>query len=108
MDYRTINQGVLCCYFNSLSNMYAGSRYEANGRYPKEIEEKYTSLKFVFPYKNPVYYTMTIDDEGIEVKGTSSRFVPPNPEAFGNFNRQITPCASSFKYTWAELEKMVK
>ena len=105
MDYHAAMNGVLCCYFNSLSNMYCGSKYAVEGRYLPEIEKEYPCLKYIFPYRNPVYYMMTIDDEGVEVKGVSSQMVPPTPRQLGVKNKEINARASTFKYTWAEIEK---
>ena len=102
-DEMTVWCGILCHTMNSMSNFYAGEKYAAK-RFSDEIEKENTSLKFIFPYKNAVFYMATISDEGIEVKGTSSRFVPPTPLSLGVKNKMLRAHAASYKLTWADVK----
>lgn len=68
---------------NSMSNCWLGTRFVCEGRYGKEIDEKFKSIRYVAPYKDAVYAIITMDDEGVDIKGTKSDYVGPSPEEMG-------------------------
>ena len=51
--------------------------------YGKEIDEKFKSIRYVVPYKDPVYAIVTLDENGASIKGTKSDYVGPSPEEMG-------------------------
>lgn len=86
---------------NSVSNFWIGQQYTCMGRYGTEADEKYPNVRYVIPYKDPVFGIITIDEENIYVKGTKSEFVGPSAEDLGAAvddapfaNAPIYPCIS--------------
>lgn len=78
-DIRHFENGILYYTLNSISNYWAGTAY-ATHRYSSEIEAKFPNLQFVVPYADPVYAIVTLDENGISLKGVEGHFVPPSPE----------------------------
>lgn len=83
LDYLTKDENVWIYSVNSMSNCWAGDDYVVEGRYGKEMDEKFPNLKFVFPYEGPVYSIITLTEEGMKIDGTSSVIVGKMPEEFG-------------------------
>ena len=68
---------------NSLSNCWLGTKFVCEGRYGKEIDEKFKSIRYVAPYKDALYGIVTLDDDAITIKGVQSDFVGKSPEELG-------------------------
>ena len=52
-----------------------------------EFNEKYPNIKYVVPYKDPVYAIVTMDEDGIDIKGTQSQFVGITPDEMGLYTK---------------------
>lgn len=105
-DYQRVIRGISYIQVNSASNQWVGGDYICDARYSKEIDEKYPYMKYTTPYKDSLYAFVTIDSEGVTVKGKKSSFVAPTPDEL-NIPRNIhniplVPYISDYKYTFAE------
>lgn len=89
---------------NSISNYWAGTAY-ATHRYSSEIEAKFPNLQFVVPYADPIYAIVTLDENGVSVKGVEGHFVPPSPEKTG-ITVPLTPSVASWSFAWDEFETL--
>lgn len=91
---------VLYFNLNSISNAWLGEEYAAS-RYGFGIDNKYPSISYTVPYKEPIYAIITMDDSYLEVKGKESSFVGKSPYELGfplsRTETRITPKVSSFK-----------
>ena len=83
---------------NSISNYWVGEEYE-HAHYGKKTEEKFPCLKWTIPYTKPVYAIITMNDEGISVKGAKSTFVRPGPKAL-NYPTKLSPSIKSWERKW--------
>lgn len=79
-NYEKIINGIAYIQINSASNQWVGDAYKCEERFSKEINEKNPSLKFVVPYKDCLYAIVSLDDEGLVLKGVESEFIAPTPE----------------------------
>lgn len=71
--------GTYYLCLNSMSYYWAGERYD-HETYGCAIEEKHPILRFVFPYRDPLFAIIEITDAGITIKGRSSEIVGKVPE----------------------------
>ncbi|CDN31235.1 hypothetical protein BN938_1140 [Mucinivorans hirudinis] len=79
-DNHRVVEGVNYIQINSSSYFWAGEKYADTTRYPSEVYAKYPSLKYVFPYQEPLYAIVTISDRGeIEIEGRSSKWIGTAP-----------------------------
>lgn len=90
--------GTLYYNLNSISNMWVGETYE-HAHYGKETEKNFPCLKWTIPYRNPIYAIITMDDEGISVKGVKGTYVQPGPKKL-NFTGKISPSVKSWEKKW--------
>lgn len=88
MDLCTKEDGIWFMQINSMDCIWFDVDFIVEGRYGKEIDEKYPNIKYTAPYKDPVYAIVTMDDKGITVKGTQSEFVGPTPEEIGVYTKE--------------------
>ena len=91
--------GILYYHVNCASNMWVGSRAEPQKRFSDEIEEKYPSLKYVIPYTRALFSIVTLDKDGVFVKGRSARYVQPGPRKIG-FKESISSKTKTFYREW--------
>lgn len=70
---------------NSISNYWLGSNFTCMERYTAEIDEKYPNIRYVAPYRDPVYAIITMDETGADIRGVRSAFVGPTPEEQGAY-----------------------
>jgi 3',5'-cyclic AMP phosphodiesterase CpdA len=63
---------------NSMSYYWAGSKY-SHDTYGKETELKFPFTRKVFPYSNPLYAIIEINDDEINITGKSGDFVGKTP-----------------------------
>lgn len=103
-DIRHFENGILYYTLNSISNYWAGTAY-ATHRYSSEIEAKFPNLQFVVPYADPIYAIVTLDENGVSVKGVEGHFVPPSPEKTG-ITVPLTPSVASWSFAWDEFETL--
>lgn len=75
--------GIYFLNHNSISSMWLGTRFEYMGRYGAEIDENFPDMRYVVPYKDPVFSIITISDKSIAIRGRKSEFVGPAPEEIG-------------------------
>ena len=97
-DFHNIINGIHYVSLNSMAYEWIeGSRVEC-GCYPKEVEEKYPSVKYnMIPYKDPLWAVMTIYANGeIDIEGRRSEFMGPSPAERGinNEKNRIVPYIS--------------
>jgi hypothetical protein len=79
-DYHNIINGVHYVQINSMSYQWMGTKY-AHSHYSETIEEANHGLKYVAPYKDPIWAMLTIYQNGVaEIKGKRTVFIPPTPE----------------------------
>lgn len=79
-NYEKVINGIVYIQINSASNQWVGEEYKCESRFSKEINASHPSLKFVIPWEESIYAIVTIDSEGLELKGKESKFVSPTPE----------------------------
>lgn len=68
---------------NSISNNWGGVEYASEGRFGKEIDERFPNIKYTFAYKDPIYAFVEINDEEITVRGKKSTFAGPGAKELG-------------------------
>ena len=68
-----------------MSYYWAGENY-THLPYGGEVEKDYPLMKYVFPYKDPIYAIIEIDDDEITVDGKTSEIVGETPESM-NFEK---------------------
>lgn len=82
-DYVQIN-GIKYIQINSMSEMWLGRKYKCDTRYTSNIYKNHSALKYVAPYKDPLYAIMEIDPKQyINIKGKTSTFIAPGPKQLG-------------------------
>ncbi|MBE7054878.1 MAG: serine/threonine protein phosphatase [Ruminococcaceae bacterium] len=86
MDYDSYQDGICFVNINSMSCQWIDKDFICYGLYGKDIDEKYPNIKYTVPYKDSVYAIVSIDEEGIDIKGVESRCVGPSPEERGLYN----------------------
>ena len=96
---------------NSISNYWLGEEYICLNRYTKEIDEKHPNIRYVVPYRDPVFSIVTVDENGATIHGRSGEFVGITPDAQGvnqagtSFRRKlVTPITPSQQYRWLPFE----
>jgi hypothetical protein len=77
-----VRAGVPFMSVNSASNIWIGHEFDCI-RYSKTISEAYPHMTGCAPYWDALFAVVTIDDEGIHVKGRKSSFVGPTPYELG-------------------------
>jgi hypothetical protein len=82
IDRHTVVDGIHLMELNSMSNFWMGEGYECI-RYSDAVDKTHPWLKYTAPYKDPLYATVTIDTEGMEIDGTESEFVGLSPNELG-------------------------
>ena len=64
----------------------------------EEINKKYSLMEYSMSYTKPLYGIVTVDKNGMTMKGTSAEFVPPTPQDLGMPDEINTfPLVSSIK-----------
>ena len=92
---------------NSISNYWLGEDYICLERYGKEIDETHPNVRYVVPYRDPVFSFITLDETGARVKGMEGSFVGITPDEQGvnkagtEFRRQlVSPITPSQQDRW--------
>lgn len=82
-NYTKKINGIAYMQINSASYVWIDQPSMTDKRYSKEINEKYSILKYSITYDKPLYAIVTLTQEGADVKGTKANFVPPTPKDLG-------------------------
>ena len=83
IDNLQYQDGIWYFNLNSISNCWLGTMFPCLGRYGEKIDEQFPNIRYVAPYKNPLFAIITMDEDGATVKGVTSEFVGPSPEELG-------------------------
>jgi len=90
-DKHTEINGIHYIQVNSMSYQWLGSDYAYPDRYPEEINEKYPSLKYTAPYKDPLYAIVEIQKgDYIKTEGRQTEWVSPSPTDLGYTKKEDT------------------
>ena len=82
-DFHNIINGIHYVSINSMSYYWIGAEYNHKG-YSPEIEEKFPWVKYVIPYKDPLWAVMTVYEDGeIAIEGKRTEFLGASPEETG-------------------------
>ena len=98
LDELICREGIYYYTVNSMSNHWMGEAFGSE-RYDEETERKYPNLKYVLPYKEPLYALVTLDGEGMEVKGKRGEFTGPGAKA-GVSDQMLSPSIKDRKIVW--------
>ena len=79
---REIN-GIYYSQINSASYVWIGKETQTERRFPKEINDRYSLMKYSMMYDRPLWAIVTLTDDGISIEGVKGRFIPPTPEEIG-------------------------
>ena len=60
-----------------------GDETQTEKRYPEEINQKYSLLKYSVTFDKPLYGIVSLSQKGMSMKGTEGNFLPPTPEEIG-------------------------
>lgn len=82
-DYAKEINGITYIQINSASNQWVGEKYACPERFSEEINQKRPAVKYTVPYKDALYAFVTVDKNGMELKGKESSFIPPTPSDLG-------------------------
>ncbi len=81
-DTHHIIDSINYIQMNSVSYIWGGTKFLNMERYTEEINKKFTSLRYVVPFEDPLYAIVEIDSTGkLIMKGTKSRYVKPEPDS---------------------------
>lgn len=95
-DTHRIIEGVHYVGLNSSSYAWVGQKMEYSGRFSKEVEEKYSNLKYTLPYEKSVYAIIEINSNGeIIIEGVESGFIKPGPQELGAKSDSYTASISN-------------
>lgn len=71
-------EGVYYYCLNSMSYYWAGRPYD-HDTFGEEYEAAYPMLRYVFPYRDPLFAIVEIEDGELRIKGRSSEIVGKTP-----------------------------
>ncbi|WP_409342238.1 metallophosphoesterase family protein [Paenibacillus sp. MBLB4367] len=98
VDNVTTVDGIHYVEVNSISNQWLGDSY-ACVRYSEAISNAHPNLKYVVPYRDPLYAIVTLMPNGMQIEGADSEFAGPGPKELGHSGmvsgHPITPAISS-------------
>lgn len=79
-NYTKEINGITYMQINSASYVWIDKPSMTEKRYPKEVNDRYSILKYSMTYTKALYAIVTLNSEGAIVKGTEAEFVPPTPK----------------------------
>lgn len=79
-NYTKEINGITYMQINSASYVWIDKPSMTEKRYTKEVNDKYSLLKYSMTYTKALYAIVTLNNEGAIVKGTEAEFVPPTPK----------------------------
>ena len=98
-DFHNIINDIHYLSINSMSFIWMGWEFKSE-YYSKEIEEKYPLVKYIIPYKDPLWAVMTIYENGeIAIEGKQSGYSGTTPEETGIVSPWHIPCISDRRLT---------
>lgn len=80
--HREIN-GINYVQINSASYVWIGKDTQSEKRFSREINSRYGLMKYSMMYRDPLWAVVTLTDNGAEIRGVTSEFLPPSPEEVG-------------------------
>lgn len=83
IDYADCVDDIWFIDINSMSNQWLDEEFTCTERYTKEIDKKFPNIKYVAPYRDSIFAIVTMDENGISIKGRQSEFVGITPEEQG-------------------------
>lgn len=105
LDDLSVHDGVMHYSINSMSNHWVGSEFEEK-RFDDETERTYPNLRYTFPYTEPLFAIVTLDDEGFTVKGRTGEFFRPTPDDIG-FDKYIVSASVRDRHIpWSDVENV--
>ena len=82
LDGLRVYEGVPYWHVNSISAEYVGKEF-STVRYSQTIHKMYPKIHLLAPYWDALFAVVTINAEGIHIKGRETNFVGPSPQALG-------------------------
>lgn len=82
-DYSKEINGITYIQINSASNQWVGEKYACPERFSEEINKKRPAVKYTVPYKDALFAIVTLTNEGLQLEGKESSFIPPTPTDIG-------------------------
>lgn len=82
-NYTKKINGITYMQINSASYVWIDQPTMTERRYPKEVNDRYSLLKYSMTFDAPLYAIVTLTPTGATVKGTKANFLPPLPEEIG-------------------------
>lgn len=79
-NYTKEINGITYMQINSASYVWIDKLSMTEKRYSKEVNDRYSLLKYSMTYTKALYAIVTLNSEGAIVKGTEAEFVPPTPK----------------------------
>ncbi|MDE5677270.1 MAG: metallophosphoesterase [Phocaeicola sp.] len=79
-NYTKEINGITYMQINSASYVWIDKPTQTEKRYPAEINQRYSLLKYSITYDKPLYAIVTLTQEGADVKGIQANFLPPTPQ----------------------------
>lgn len=92
--------GTLYYNVTSIFGLWLGSDYQYK-RYSDKTEAEFPNLRYNIPYSKPVFAIVTLDDEGVSVKGKRGRAVPPGAKKLG-WKGKCSPSVKSWKRSFKD------
>lgn len=100
-NYEKVINGIVYIQINSASNQWLGEDYECTTRFAPAEYKRRPALKYLLPWKDCLYAIVTIDKEGLDLKGVESEFIPPVPTDFEALEKlcqvPVVPYIKDFK-----------
>ena len=82
-NYTKEINGITYMQINSASYVWVGELTQTEKRYPEEINNRYSLMKYSISYEDPLYAIVTLTDEEARIEGVESRFLSPTPQELG-------------------------
>ena len=98
VDVYTEWNGVGYYTLNSMSNHWIGTKFVQN-RFSDEIEAAFPNLKYTFPYQNPLYAIVELNNKGAYVEGKTGEFIKPGPTDMG-CNEELSASICNREILW--------
>lgn len=102
-DEYQVHDHILHYGINSISNHWVGTGYACR-RFDPETERAFPNLCYTFPYKEPVYAMVTLDEKGVVIRGRKGAFVPPLPEELNYRVHPVSPSVEDREFFWDRLD----
>lgn len=101
LDDLCVDRGIVHYSINSISNHWIGEQYACH-RFSEDVEKKFPNLQYTFPYEKPAFAIVTLDEEGLEIKGVEGQFFTPAPESIGFADYPVSASVKDRKVRWVK------